>query len=387
MNRFAICAVGVLAAALSIHAAEPAPLPVQPMLQSASTFLLDRQADDGSWARHPALTGLCIMAVHDVAGVEPEKRDAAIDKGMAYMLSFIQNDGAIYPADRDRKESANYPNYTTSIALLTMAVLNRPQDIDAMRAARRYLQASQFDDPDAVDFGGIGYGRTGRADLSNGAWAAEALYATDYLDSEPFNNDQAAAAHVKKMWRDLAVFLEKCQNLPKVNKQSYTSHDKRDRGGFIYRPFESKAGDRSSGSDNGAQSQLISSGSMTYAALKTMIYARLGPNDARVRGAIDYLQRNYTLKKNPGMGQQGLYYYLHTMTKALDAYGAETFTDAEGNDHHWRHEIAAELSALQLENGSWVNANGRFWESVPELATAYNMIALKVITGQINLKK
>ena len=358
---------------------------VAPMLKQGAEFMLTRQTDDGAWGRHPALTGLAIMAIHNVDVADIAKRDKAIARAMDYMLSFIQDDGAIFPAERSRKESANYPNYTTAIALITIALVNRPGDEAKMRAARRYLQASQFNDPDKVDFGGIGYGKTGRADLSNGSWAAEALYVTDYLDREPFSGDTSAAARIDKMWQDMTVFLTQCQNLPELNIQPYVSLQASDRGGFIYRPFESKAGDHSA--TDGAKSELISSGSMTYAGLKTMIYARLDRNDIRVKGAIDYLRHNYTLKENPGMGQQGRYYYLHTMAKALDTYGIDVLADADGVRHHWRNDIIAELRSLQHDDGSWANTDGRFWESVPELATPYAMICLKVSAGQLKFAR
>ena len=114
------------------HAAQ-----VAPMLQQGAEFMLTRQTDDGAWGRHPALTGLAIMAVHNVDVADIAKRDEAIARAMDYMLSFIQDDGAIFPAKRSRKESANYPNYTTAIALITMALVNRPGDEAKMRVICR----------------------------------------------------------------------------------------------------------------------------------------------------------------------------------------------------------------------------------------------------------
>ena len=62
---------------------------------------------------------------------------------------------------------------------------------------------------------------------------------------------------------------------------------------------------------------LRSHGSISYAGLKSYIYADLKQDDPRVKAVIDWLGRHYTLDENPGMGKQGLYYYLHLMTKAL----------------------------------------------------------------------
>jgi squalene-hopene/tetraprenyl-beta-curcumene cyclase len=324
-------------------------------------FLVSKQAKDGSWVQHPAITALCIMGI-DSSGIDAK---AAIDRGLAYVLSFRQKNGAIYPATRDMTSSANYPNYTTSVGLLMLAQLNRPEHHEIMRAARRYLQDSQFADSAKIDYGGIGYGKTGRADLSNGSWAAEALHASAYLDGE-------GSARADTMWRNLGSFLSKCQNLPETNKEDFVSTHPDDRGGFFYRPHESKAGEQ-----EGEHSGLISSGSMTYAGLMSMLHARLDRQDPRVKAALHYLRGHWTVDENPGMGPQGLFYYLHIMTKALAAVGDAKLLDADGVAHDWRAEVRAKLLGMQAADGSWANAHGRYMESMPELATSYALITLK----------
>ena len=34
------------------------------------------------------------------------------------------------------------------------------------------------------------------------------------------------------------------------------------------------------------------------------------------------MKRHYSLQENPGLGEGGLYYYLHLLAKALDALGS-----------------------------------------------------------------
>ena len=41
------------------------------------------------------------------------------------------------------------------------------------------------------------------------------------------------------------------------------------------------------------------------------------PDDARVKAAVEWVQKNYRLDENPGMGTSGLYYYYHIFAKAL----------------------------------------------------------------------
>ena len=69
------------------------------------------------------------------------------------------------------------------------------------------------------------------------------------------------------------------------------------------------------------------------------------------------------------------------MTKALHAYGEETIVDPAGVAHRWREDILREFCELQRPGGFWQNSNGRYMESVPELATAYSLIAMKMARG------
>src|SRR5437773_7160188 len=48
-------------------------------------------------------------------------------------------------------------------------------------------------------------------------------------------------------------------------------------------------------------------GSMSYAGLKSFIYANLKKDDPRVVAAVNWLKRNYSVDENPALGAQGLY--------------------------------------------------------------------------------
>lgn len=115
---------------------------------------------------------------------------------------------------------------------------------------------------------------------------------------------------------------------------------------------------------------------MTYAGLKSMIFAGLERDDPRVKAALEWLARNYTFTENPGLGDAGLYYYFQTAGKALDVLGEETFTDTAGKRHAWRSELADAIIARQQPDGSWVNSNPRWMEGDPNLVTSYALLAL-----------
>src|SRR5262249_27784343 len=96
-------------------------------------------------------------------------------------------------------------------------------------------------------------------------------------------------------------------------------------------------------------------------------------------GALGWLKGNYTLEENPGMQEQGLYYYYHLMTKGLAAAGVDTLDLPDGRKVDWKREVALKLLNLQQGDGQWVNKTGRWMESDPVLVTSYCVLALELI--------
>ena len=174
----------------------------------------------------------------------------------------------------------------------------------------------------------------------------------------------------------LVESVSKCQNLKSTNKEDWVSDAKEDRGGFIYFPGNSMAGERKAKDGKVA---LRSYGSMSYAGLLSFIYADLKANDERVLAVRKWLSENFSIEENPGMGQQGLYYYYHTMSKALSLSGVEEIVDPEGNKRDWRRELAMELINRQDPKGYWINQNGRWWERDPILVSCYALLSLERI--------
>src|SRR5438874_2669725 len=175
------------------------------------------------------------------------------------------------------------------------------------------------------------------------------------------------------------AFVSRSQNLPgEHNDQPFaakTSDD--DRGGFVYNPLDQSDPDSTKRTAAGG---LRSEGGMTYAGLKSFLYAGVGKDDPRVKAAVAWVKKHYTLAENPGMGTSGLYYYYHTFAKAMDALGEDAFEDAKGVKHDWRQELFDELRKRQKPDGSWANENVAFLENVPELATAFAILALSYCT-------
>ncbi len=333
----------------------------QQMVNRCVEYLRVRgQAEDGSFSSASGVgpTGLVISGLLS-AGVSPT--DPMVAKGLAYLEKFVQPDGGIYRPD------SLHRSYDTCIILVALTKANRSgKYAETIRKAEEFVRGIQWDEGEGKDasdtfYGGAGYGSHSRPDLSNTSFLIDALKS---LGAD--GNDEA----MKKA----LTFVSRCQNLESPANSSPHAAKIND-GGFYYTVAD--GGESKAGTDpNGG---LRSYGSMTYAGLKSMIYAGVNRDDPRVKAAVDFLRKNYSLDANPGMGQQGLFYYYHTMAKALDALGEQQFADAQGNQHAWKTEMLRKLADLQQTDGSWVNPTTRWMEGDPNLVCGYTLLALEYL--------
>jgi squalene-hopene/tetraprenyl-beta-curcumene cyclase len=343
---------------------------VQHAIDSGISWLEENQNTNGYWstAEHPAVTALALNAFMG----EPSgrcKTNLSVKNGYAFLLSNVQPDGGIY-----RKE---LQNYNTSLSLLALVSARNSKYDSIIRNARKWLIGQQIDlgEKGKIDNafdGGVGYGDKGKhSDMNNTFTALEALYY-----SKDFQEDKNLAGAKDLNWPAAIHFLQSCQNLSSYNKEPWVSDDAKNRGGFIYEPGESKAGSETNANGKIA---LRSYGSISYAGLLSYIYADLKRDDPRVVAVMDWLAQNFSLEENPAMGEQGYFYYLQLMTKALSAARVDEVKLKDGKSIYWRNEVAMKLINLQQKDGSWVNRNGRWWEKDPALVTSYALISLEII--------
>lgn len=337
----------------------------------ALAYLAASQAADGGWEvsgkSHPAISAMVIRALADDPRYGPNH--PSVRRGLEYVLKFAQPDGGIY------REEDGHKNYHTSVALLMLASLKDPAHRKAVVDAQNFLKKLQWDEdeghePDSPWYGGTGYGRNKRPDLSNTQLMIEALHESGLAPDDP-------------AYKKALVFIERCQMLGTSNDQPFAAGA--EDGGFIYTP--ANGGESMAGTETtGPRPRLRSYGSMTYAAFKSMLYARVDRDDPRVKAAVNWIRRNYTLEHNPNMpgevSKQGLYYYYYVFGKAMTAWGEETIQDARGTPHPWRNELASKLISQQRPNGSWYNDADRWMESNPYLVTAYSVLTLQTIMNQ-----
>jgi squalene-hopene/tetraprenyl-beta-curcumene cyclase len=355
--------------------------------------LKDRQNPAGYWStpETPGLTALVLSAiVSEPTGVFKANPPEFVQKGYDYILQAQQPDGGIY--------LKGLANYSTSVCIMALMAADPVAYEPVLRRARMFLIGLQGHYPpgsegEAFD-GGVGYevqdqrvsdpnsaqpaaaaGATApnkaaasaptqlHYDLSNTSFALEALRQTQHLA------DTTVVGAKDLDWNAAAAFLQRCQNLPPYNKAGWVKGDPKNLGGFVYDPLNKKG--------------LLSYGSMSYAGLLSYIHADLKKDDPRVTAVFDWLRHNYTLEENPGMGADGLFYYYHTMSKALSAHDTETLAMADGREVAWASDLALKLINLQQSDGSWVNASGRWWEKDPTLVTAYALRTLEIVHSRV----
>ena len=360
---------------------DPVARKAQAAIDKGLEYLKAQQKPDGSWQNEkepPAMTAIVLKAF-----AQNSKHGAAPDfvkKGYEKLLTYQLEDGGIY--------KDTLANYNTAIAVSALLAAENPAYRSRIEKAVAYLKGlqwtdkTQFEHPDAAKrplvageadpfYGGWGYGGMARGgsrpDLSNAQMTLEAL-----KDAGLKENDPAFQAALK--------FVTRLQNNSETNPAEWASDD----GGFIYTPAGDRKGESMAGEYTGPDGRrlLRSYGTMTYAGLKSMIYAGLTKDDPRVKAAWKWITNNWTLDENPGMkpggpnaAQDGLYYYFHTLAKALNAYDQPVVETASGK-HDWRVELIDKVATLQKSDGSW-QGEKRFMENNPVLVTAYTVLALQ----------
>jgi len=359
------------------------------MVRARKFLLSKRDEATGSW-KNPVAAGFTAIAATALIASTPREQvasDPTIAKALQFLAAAQKPDGSVNSNDR-------FTTYETSAAVGAFANARIATFAAAQAKARDYLAKSQITDEASPSFGGFPYvsqsDPTAPADLSNLQFAAAAAHDAELKDPE--------------FWARVATYLAHVQNRSETNTFSLKRADKDlgkevevvagNDGGAGYGPGMSKAGliARPDG-----KFEPRSYGSMTYALLKCLLFAGVKADDARVTAAVAWIQKNFAVDKNPGFesakdpakaSQQGYFYYLLTLGRALAEYEKATgkplaVTDAAGKAHDWRKEVSAQLVSLQKPDGSWANPVDRWEESDAVLVTAYAIQTLALCQGRL----
>ncbi len=190
----------------------------------------------GGWGVNPkgptftAITGLVLSGMMAPGEIGPE--DPAVAAGEKFLLNYVQPDGGIY--------DKALPIYNTAISVSALAKFGDPRAKDAVKNAAEFLKKLQFGEGAVVIesnaesakpvsksdsfYGGWGYGRHGRPDLSNTAFALEALHAAGVESSDPAF--QRALVFLQRVQMQAAVDGKPVNDMPYAAGSA--------QGGFIY---------------------------------------------------------------------------------------------------------------------------------------------------------
>jgi squalene-hopene/tetraprenyl-beta-curcumene cyclase len=341
----------------------PDPRQWESTVDKALDYLKKNQATDGSWSekKSPGITGVVLTGVLLTGRLSPQD-DMAV-KGLKYIETLI-NSNAGHIAGADPK--VQLQNYVTCVNLMAMKASGSDKYKTVISDAAEFLKKLQWDEGEGKTekdnfYGGAGYDSKSRPDLSNTQFFLDALKAAGIPPDDP-------------AYKKALMFVSRSQNLKsEFNDQPWAG--KINDGSFIYTP----AGGGETKAENDA-GMLLGYGSMTYAGIKSMIYCGVSKDDIRMKKALEWIKKNYTVDYNPGMpkqiSQRGLYYYYHTMAKCLDVMGVDELEDADGMKHDWRADITAALAKRQQADGGWINETDRWMEGDPNLVTGYALMAL-----------
>jgi squalene-hopene/tetraprenyl-beta-curcumene cyclase len=313
---------------------------------------------DGAWMPEvgPAVTAMVVKGlIHSGSKVD----DLVVAKGLKYIDSTRKGDGGYY--------TQAVPAYNTAIVMSTLAVLPQTQDVkDKIAAAQKFLRSTQLLEgakdskgaaitKDHPWYGGSTYGGGApqKPDLSNTSYFIDAM-----LDTGVSKDDPAIQAAM--------VYVSRAQANGATNDQAWAKELQS--GGFIYSLPERAGGE-----------VLKEYGSMTYAGLKSFVYAGMTKDDPRVKAALKWIGNNWSLDMNPGLGDDsGVFYYYNVFGKALRIYGEEKIKDSKGVEHDWRAELLAALAKRQKDGGFFTNDKKDKWmEQHPFLATAFAVLAMQ----------
>lgn len=351
-------------------------------------YLRGSQRPSGAWMEKDAVqptdqprassAAVAVTAMGSKAFIQAATEDATAKRALAFVVGRVREQGY------DKLAEGGVGTYTTSAVLSALALSGDASYAEEVRGAIDWLRTTQWDQSEGIRpeqdwFGGAGYGRNKRPDLSNTQLMLDALH------DAGVSPDDAAV-------QKALAFVTRAQNLPSSNDATWArngattpkaipaptptpapggaaadptgkgapsspptgsapgsgtstppstpgaasttpptaatsdgAHATIADGGFIYTPsnggesFASeKAGEGRFGEKMPPGSRSLRSyGSMTYAGFKSMLYAGLSRDDERVKAAFDWICSNYTFDQNPGLGQEGLYYYYHVMSRAL----------------------------------------------------------------------
>jgi hypothetical protein len=386
--------VAVVSAALPprVAVADDRQARVDAALARAATYLAERQDRDGAWRSGihgsfrdgPSLTPHVLSALYFLRTNRPAI-GASFDHGAEYLRAMTRTPHR----DPTPPRPLTFPVYTAAEASW-VTVLGDPSPaaredqrlwLDVLR--QRQMNASLGWSRDDPHFGGWGYS----ADIPRtpaGARVADQPHANLSATLYALGALRLGDARLdRRVFEDALVFIDRCQNYC----DDPANRDERfDDGGFFFAP-DDPAGNKAgvAGTDAQGRRRLHSYGSMTCDGIRAMLACGRPLNHPRVVAARRWLERNFTVKTNPGtfaadrkpLRDGAYFYYCWSVAHAMQRLGVSTIPTPAG-EVDWAEALADELLARQRSDGAWLSEISDSREDEPLVATPFAASALLI---------
>ena len=258
--------------------------------------------------------------------------DPLVAKSLKYLEGFVQADGGIYDPKSPTPELRNVRG-----ACWAFSAANRDGRYDKLiENAEHVRQRSAMGRARRVEDR-----RTSTTAAPATAEPAGPTCRTPLLDRRAAR--PPATRPDDEAMKKALVFVSRCQNLETEHNTTPFAAKNPD-GGFYYTPAASGSSPAGKTPNGGLRSY----GSMTYAGLKSMIFAGVKPDDPRVKAADQVgaraLRRS---KKTRAWATPACTTTITCSPKRWPRSARTRSTDAEGREHDWRSELVAELASRQ----------------------------------------
>lgn len=353
------------------------------ILRRSLDWLVAHQLEDGSWpdlqrAQPVASAPVAAMVLHALAGAPSSLRSresmvAGTGRALDFLRGRTDERGAVLEPDR----ASAYKNYATALTLTALLDLDDEAHQGWVERLRAHLLEAQIEDQEGFS----------RLDYQYGAWNYYEVDKRNHVRADisvcAYVVDALARAQVDADSRTVKLarrFLFKCQGVREgADEATQALLD----GGFSFTPRESKAGMEVLENDDVVYP---SYGSTTADGLRTLLHLGLASDHPRVKAAVDWLRQHYTLHRNPGFPKDAavrydqaiLYYYYHSLARALEKLGENPFlTEGGARPRRWDRELIDTLAFRQRGDGSFSNPEPTMGEQEPVLATALACLTLE----------
>ncbi len=329
-------------------------------LRRGLNFLLAQQLPDGSWARHPALTGLAVLALLNAPGdLRTSESATAAERAAGWLRRRLAEEAVVPPG------SELSPRPVLQLAVGSWALIRLGQQADRPllgEVRTRILAAQCLDVPlNNSDHGGFRPHPGAIPDFMTTAYALETL---QLLEAAGLNAGPAPG---------LAVIR------PEVISSA---------ADWLWRRVPEEPGAMATADRVLEQKELT--GLQAAAVFKSLFYAGVTADNSRVGILYAWFGRKTSFAENPGAGDAGYYTYIFTLAQALrgcerqgmfmdDAAGKTGARKASmKNCGDWRRKMLEALLERQAGDGGWHQSVPDWWETRPELTTAYGVLAMEL---------